>query len=92
MRELAAVFAISASQAHRIVVDIVERLAALARSAAVPLDRRYSWIVDGTLVPTRDHEAAGKAKNYRWSCNAQLLIRRMDRRVLHNLEIELRIN
>lgn len=82
VRELAAVFAISPAQAHRIVADIVQRLAALAASTPVPLDRRYSWIVDGTLVPTRDHQVAGKAKNYRWSCNAQLLIRRTDLRVI----------
>ena len=39
-------------------------------------------VVDGTLVPTRDHSAAAKAKNYRWSCNAQVLVRRRDLRVI----------
>ena len=72
-RELAAVFAISRSQAHRIVTDLVPRLAALL---PIDLDRRRSWIVDGTLIPTRDHEAAAKSKNYRWSCNLQVLVRR----------------
>lgn len=76
-RELAAVYAISRSMAHRIVVDITARL---ARSfpATVELDRRWSWIVDGTLVPTRDHRYAAKSKNYRYSCNAQILVRRSD--------------
>lgn len=77
MRELAAVFSISRAQAHRIVTDIVQRIA--MRLALSPCgDRRRSWIVDGTLVPTRDHGAAGKSKNYRWSCNAQVLVRRDD--------------
>jgi len=72
-RELAAVFAISRSQAHRIVADLVPRLASLL---VVDLDRRRAWIVDGTLVPTRDHTTAAKSKNYRWSCNLQVLARR----------------
>lgn len=72
-RELAAVFAISRSQAHRIVADLVPRLASLL---VVDLDRRRAWIVDGTLVPTRDHATAAKSKNYRWSCNLQVLARR----------------
>lgn len=81
VRELAAVFAISRAQTHRIVVDIVTRLAALLHDR-VDLDRRWSWVVDGTLVPTRDHDTAAKSKNYRWSCNAQVLIRRSDLRVV----------
>jgi DDE superfamily endonuclease len=32
--------------------------------------------------PTRDHQAAAKSKNYRWSCNAQVLVRRIDLRVI----------
>jgi len=82
IRELAAVFGISPAQAHRIVTDIVLRIAALALSTPQDLDRRYSWVVDGTLVPTRDHSVAAKAKNYRWSCNAQILIRRVDLHVI----------
>ena len=38
--------------------------------------------MDGTLIPTRDHETAARSKNYRWSCNAQILIRRRDLRVI----------
>jgi len=82
VRELAAVFHISSAQAHRIVTDIVERVAALVASTSRPLDRRRSWVVDGTLVPTRDHRTAAKAKNDRWSCNAQVLIRRADLHVI----------
>ena len=37
---------------------------------------------NGTLIPTRDHRVAGKSKNYRWSCNAQILIRRRDLAVI----------
>ena len=81
VRELGAVFAISRAQAHRIVTDIVGRIARLAQQE-VRHDRRWSWIVDGTLIPTRDHRAAAKSKNYRWSCNAQVLVRRADLRIL----------
>ena len=82
VRELAAVFGISPSQAHRIVTDLIPRIAALLRATQPHVDRRHAWVVDGTLVPTRDHSAAAKAKNYRWSCNAQVLIRRRDLHVI----------
>ena len=75
-RELAAVFQISHSCVHRIVASLVPRLAALVMNHRH--DRRWSWIVDGTLIPTRDHATAAKSKNYRWSCNAQVLVRRRD--------------
>ena len=35
-----------------------------------------------TLIPTRDHACAARSKNYRWSCNAQVLVRSRDRRVI----------
>ena len=82
VRELATIFGVPPAQAHRVVTDIVQRMAGLVSATPEDLDRRYSWVVDGTLVPTRDHGVAGKAKNYRWSCNAQILIRRRDLRVL----------
>jgi hypothetical protein len=81
VRELAAMFEISRSQAYRIVADLTERIAGLLARPA-DADRRWSWVVDGTLVPTRDHRLAAKSKNYRWSCNAQILVRRADLRVL----------
>ncbi|NVB83766.1 MAG: transposase [Kofleriaceae bacterium] len=81
LRELAAVFRISKSAAHRIVATLTPRLAALVDRTR-PRDGRESWVLDGTLIPTRDHCRAAKSKNYRWSCNAQLLIRRRDLRVV----------
>ena len=81
IRELAAAFAISKSSAHRIVSTMMPQIAALSASTA-PRDRRDSWVVDGTLIPTRDHRRAARSKNYRWSCNAQILARRRDLRVV----------
>jgi hypothetical protein len=81
-RELAAVFRISKSAAHRIVATMTPRLAAIARPSQPSMDRRWSWVVDGTLVPTRDHAYAARSKNYRWSCNAQILVRRRDLRII----------
>ena len=81
LREVGALFGISKSTAHRIISTLTPQLAALA--ASNPLhDRRESWVVDGTLIPTRDHSHAAKSKNYRWSCNAQILIRRRDLRIV----------
>jgi hypothetical protein len=81
IRELAAVFRISKSAAHRIVAAITPRLATLVAERG-GRDRRWSWIVDGTLIPTRDHSHATKSKNYRYSCNAQVLIRGRDLKVV----------
>jgi hypothetical protein len=79
LRELAALFAISKSQVHRVVANLTPQLAALMMPPRI--DRR-TWIVDGTLIPTRDHAVAGKSKNYRWSCNAQILVRALDLHVV----------
>jgi hypothetical protein len=81
LRELATVFGMSTSQVHRVVADLVPRLAALLVTSAIG-DRRRTWIVDGTLVPTRDHRGAAKSKNYRWACNVQVLARHGDRRIV----------
>jgi hypothetical protein len=80
VRELAAVFGLSRSSAHRILVATTRRLATLRSETAA--SRRWSWILDGTLIPTRDHQPAARSKNYRWSCNAQILVRRSDLRVI----------
>jgi len=80
IRELAAVAQLSKSCVHRIVASLTRRLAELDRVTRG--DRRESWVVDGTLIPTRDHACAAKAKNYRWSCNAQVLVRQRDLRVV----------
>jgi DDE superfamily endonuclease/IclR helix-turn-helix domain len=81
LRELAAITGLSKSSVHRIVAALTPWLATLARPR-VRLYRRETWIVDGTLIPTRDHAYAAKSKNYRWSCNAQILVRWRDRRVI----------
>ena len=77
MRQIAAVFNISTSQTHRI-IDRHTRLLTTLLPLTVNLDRRWSWTLDGTLVPTRDHTAAARSRNYRWSTNAQVLSRRAD--------------
>jgi hypothetical protein len=83
LRELAAIFSISTSQTHRIIANLVPRLAALRDTAtASAIAGAATWIIDGTLVPTRDHRIAAKSKNYRWSCNLQVLARHRDRRVV----------
>lgn len=80
MRELAAVFRISKSSAHRIVATLPPELAAIGSETTH--DRRVSWIVDGTLIPTRDHTRAARSNNYRWSCNAQVLVHRRDLHII----------
>jgi hypothetical protein len=71
MRQLAALFGISKSAADRIIDDLAPRLALRPR-------KRFALetvlIVDGTLVPTRDHAIAAKSKNYRYSTNHQVVI------------------
>ena len=81
IRELAATFDISRSAAHRIIATMTPQIAALGSEPGLR-DRRESCVIDGTLVPTRDHRRAARSKNYRWSCNAQILARRRDLRVV----------
>jgi hypothetical protein len=80
-RELAILFSISASQVHRILVDLVPRLAGLLRMPE-SIDRRHRWLLDGSLIPTRDHRVAKRSKNYRYSCNVQVLARYSDRLII----------
>jgi hypothetical protein len=71
MRQLGPLFGVSHSAAHR-VIDTIGPLLALA-----PVRRRridQVAIVDGTLVPTRDHRLAAPSKNYRYSANLQVAI------------------
>jgi hypothetical protein len=81
VRQLADIFAISKSQAHRIISNLVPKISALFDRVA-PRDRRFSWAVDGTLIPTRDHTTAAKARNRRWSANAQVLARTADLQIV----------
>ena len=72
MRQLAALFGIRTAAVHR----IIDRLGPFL--ALAPARRKYGpdtvLIVDGTLVPTRDHSIAASSKNYRTSVNMQVMI------------------
>jgi hypothetical protein len=71
MRQIGPLFGVSHSAAHR-VIDTLGPLLALA-----PVRRRrvdQVTIVDGTLIPTRDHRLAAQSKNYRYSTNLQVAI------------------
>jgi hypothetical protein len=71
MRQIAALFGTSKSTADRVIDDLAPKLALRPR-------QRYAaetaLIVDGTLVPTRDHAFAAPSKNYRYSTNHQVAI------------------
>lgn len=71
MRQLAPLFGISKSAAARIIGHLGPMLAVQPR-------RRFRkdtvLIVDGTLVPTRDHTVAEQSKNYRYSTAHQVVI------------------
>jgi hypothetical protein len=71
MRQLGPLFGISHSAVHR-VLDTLGPLLALAPVRRRP--REQVAIVDGTLVPTRDHRLAAKSKNHRYSTNLQVAI------------------
>ncbi|MET8169795.1 transposase [Streptomyces sp. NPDC005329] len=71
VRQLAPLFGISKSAADRIIDHLGPVIALEPR-------RRFAkgavLIVDGTLVPTRDHAIAAQSKNYRYSTNYQVVI------------------
>ncbi|MFC9955984.1 transposase [Streptomyces nigra] len=71
LRQLAPLFGISKSAAGRIVSQLGPLLALRLRSR---FRRDTVLIVDGTLVPTRDHSVAEQSKNYRYSTNHQVVI------------------
>lgn len=71
LRQLAPLFGLSKSAAGR-VINHVGPLLALRPRKRFPKDSVL--IVDGTLVPTRDHEVAEKSKIYRYSTNHQVVI------------------
>ncbi len=64
MRQLAPVFGISKSSADRIIDHLGPMLALQRRKR---FGKNTVLIVDGTLVPTRDHTVAEQSKNYRYS-------------------------
>src|SRR4051812_26963119 len=71
MRQIGPLFGVSHSAAHR-VIDTLGPLLALAPVRRRPKDQIA--IVDGTLIPTRDHRLAAPSKNYRYSANLQVAI------------------
>jgi hypothetical protein len=71
LRQLAPLFGVSKSAADRIVDHLGPALALQPRQR---FRRDAVLIVDGTLVPTRDHTVAEQSKNYRYSTNHQVVI------------------
>ncbi len=70
-RRLAPLFGISKTAADRIINHLGPQLALRQR---MRFRRDTVLIVDGTLVPTRDHTVAEQSKNYQYSTNHQVVI------------------
>ncbi|MET8898013.1 transposase [Streptomyces albogriseolus] len=79
LRQLAPLFGVSKSAADRIIDHLGPALALRPRKR---FRRNTVLIVDGTLVPTRDHKVAERSKNYRYSTNHQVVIDAETRRVV----------
>ncbi|MGN5377906.1 transposase [Streptomyces lasalocidi] len=71
MRQLAPLSGVSKSAADRIIDHLGPMLALQPRKRFA---KDTVLIVDGTLVPTRDHTIAAQSKNYRYSTNQQVII------------------
>ncbi|MCX4546452.1 transposase [Streptomyces sp. NBC_01565] len=71
MRQLAPLFGVSKSAADRIIDHLGPMLALQPRKRFA---KGTVLIVDGTLVPTRDHSVAEQSKNYRYSTAHQVVI------------------
>lgn len=71
MRQLAPLFGVSKSAADRIIDHLGPMLTLQPRKRFA---KGAVLIVDGTLVPTRDHTIAEQSKNYRYSTNHQVVI------------------
>ncbi|MFC8433309.1 transposase [Streptomyces sp. NPDC057253] len=71
LRQLAPLFGVSKSAADRMVDDLGPALALQPRKR---FRRDTVLIVDGILVPTRDHTVAEQSKNFRYSTNHQVVI------------------
>lgn len=71
MRQLAPLFGVSKSAVDRIIDHLGPMLALQPRKRFA---KDAVLIVDGTLVPTRDHTIAAQSKNYRYSTNHQVVI------------------
>lgn len=79
LRQLAPLFGVSKSAADRIIRHLGPLLALKSRSR---FRMATVFIVDGTLVPSRDHTVAERSKNYRYSTNHQVVIDADTRRVV----------
>lgn len=71
LRQLAPLFGVSKSAAG-LIIDHLGPMFALQPRKRFAKDTLL--IVDGTLVPTRDHAVAEQSKNYRYSTNHQVVI------------------
>ncbi|UQI45957.1 transposase [Streptomyces sp. HU2014] len=71
LRQIAPLFGVSKSAADRI---IDHRGPMLALQPRKRFRKDTVLIVDGTLVPTRDHSIAAPSKNYRYSTSHQVVI------------------
>ncbi|WP_307660425.1 transposase [Streptomyces sp. V1I1] len=71
LRRLAPLFGVSKSAADRVIGQLGPMLALRPRKR---FRKDTVLIVDGTLVPTRDHTVAEQSKNYRYSTNHQVVI------------------
>ncbi|MGW1591833.1 transposase [Streptomyces sp. NPDC002386] len=79
LRQPAPLFGVSKSAADRIIDHLGPSLALQQRKR---LRKDAVLIVDGTLIPTRDHTIAEQSKNYRYSTNHQVVIDADTRRVV----------
>ncbi|MET4663048.1 hypothetical protein ABID80_006812 [Streptomyces sp. PvP037] len=66
LRQLALLCGVSKSAADRVIDNLGPKLALQPRKR---LAEDAVLIVDGTLIPTRDHKVAEQSKNYRYSTN-----------------------
>ena len=71
LRQLAPLFGVSKSAADRIIDHLGPSLVLQQRQR---FRKDTVLIVDGTPVPTRDHQVAEQPKNYRYSTNHQVVI------------------
>ncbi|MFF4874037.1 transposase [Streptomyces sp. NPDC000961] len=71
LRQLAPLFGVSKSAAGRVIRHLGPLLTLRPRKR---FRRDTVLIVDGTLVPTRDHTVAEQSKNYRYSTNHRVVI------------------
>lgn len=79
-RQLAFLFKLAPSTVHDLIACYTPALGGLLGRPG--LDRRYLYVVDGTLIPVHDRSMSAKSKNYRRSVNVQVVAKRADRTVV----------